>query len=726
MLGSLQQFAVALVGAVGVFLLGKLLIAGGHRAFEPALAWIRPVLLRIDHALAMPLARWIGLDENRAWRRWSRLLGTLCALGFVGAVAPWPLGVIALSLGLLAVLAVFRRWAWDENDRELGLPSEDRRFRNGEDYGDEALAALAAVVMLSSLLVWRLTGVHAFEGPVAEGEPGYLLHILSETLAALPIIGNVDVLGYEDPSGVRVLQPNGGPVAFALRMAIDLVVIGGLLKAVDIARRMARGQDLRREEEALASRDLARVLPSIHRLRRLAVGGDANAMNLLASAAASPAAGQAPRARLCAVHALRSAAEQHPEWAGTILLDNRLACAAVLADPATADADLLGAAHLENAENALAEARMSQDHVAAKLIGSAIAGLSQAVMAQGLTPLPEAFLLDRPPQTSMPARSALVLRLAELKLRLTEHVHTDSAAEILQEALGHVQTVLAHLPAEATPDARLRVHQCHAQILARLGERDPSYEGSVLLTDALDAFAHAQTLVDDGDALARIGLWTGRGVVHEILGHRTEGPPSVAHFAEAAQLFDAAATLMVDAQVGTADAAQCFINLGNACGAAAQATESVAIDDDQATPVQAWLDRAVQAYSNGLRLVGAGHWPGLAHNAFHGLAAAHEHRFSRMGERHDIEAAIGARLSILDEIDPRQAPAEWARAAIELSQAEHLALPSSASTSIGHSAVDRLRQARERLAQAGDEEALQRCDALMEAIRADVAARDRG
>jgi hypothetical protein len=350
-------------------------------------------------------------------------------------------------------------------------------------------------------------------------------------------------------------------------------------------------------------------------------------------------------------------------------------------------------------------------------MGHAISGLGQAVLAHGLTPWPEAFLLDHPEQTSTLARTGIVLRLARLKVSLAELTHADSTADILQEALSHVQAVTRHMPADAPTDLRFRAHQCHAEILARLGQLDTGYDGSLMLTDALDAFASAEDLLDGSDRLQFVGLWMGRGVTHEILGHRTDGAPSLAHFVEAAQLFESAAALMVEAQADAAERAQCFINLGNACRAAAQAVDDAA----QAPP---WLDRAAQAYSTALQAVGAGHWPGLVINAFDGLAATHEHRFQLGGGQDEIAAAIGARLSILDEIDPSQAPVDWALAAFELSRAEHWALRFAESAGMSRAALDRLRQARDHLEAAGEGDEVRRCEELMNEISADIAARE--
>lgn len=721
MFGSLLQFSFALGGAVAIFLLGKLLIAGGQRAFEPTMAWLRPKFVWLDRALAVPVARWLGLDETQAWRRWTRLLVVLVALGVIGAFAPWPPGVAALVLGLTAVLAVFRRWAWDEEDRALGLRAEDRRFPGGEDYGDEALAALAAVFMLSSLLVWRLTGAHAFEGPDAEGgAASYLVHILSEVFVSLPIIGNVEVLGYQDPSGVQPVLPNGGVVAFALRMGLDLIVIGGLLKAVDIARRIGRGQDLRREEEALASLTIAQALPSIGRLRRLALGGDVNAMNLLLEAGAE-ADGQPPRARLCAIHALRQIAAQRPEWASGILLDGGLACDAVRADPATAQAGLLGAAYLESAEIAMTKARVGRDHVAADLIDRAIAEIGHALRAPGLTPLPAAFLLDQPAPMSGSDHAGLVLHLAKLLLTRAELSRGDNMAWFLKDALSHVELAFKDLPETAPASLRCRAHRYRAEILGRLGALDAGYEGSLMLTDALDAFASAENLLDESgpDPFQRVSLWMGRGVAHETLGRRAEGEAALSHFAEAARLFDAAAGLTAEADADRGETAQCFLNLGNACRFAAGAAASKETS-------RAWLDRALQACHSALTTAGDGNWPAHEIGALDGLAAAYESRFRLDGKESDILSAIGARRRIVEEIDPEQEPVEWALEAIELSRAEHLTLRFAASTAVSRGALDRLRQARDMLQKAGEAEQARQCERLIGIRGAEIAAREAG
>ncbi|GAA0777978.1 hypothetical protein [Brevundimonas olei] len=285
---SLLQFGVALTGALLFLVVAAVLLRGLHPAFERGLAWARPCFLWLDRALALGVARWIGLDEEGRARRWGRLLAVLLGAGAIGALLPPLLGALVLVLGLVAVLAVFRRWAWDEEDRAAGLTR--RRAPGNEDYNNELLVALSAVFMLGSLLVWRLTGLHFFNASAGLGVLEYVAYVASEAVEALPIVGNIEVMGYDNPSGVQAVLPAGGGVAaFALRMGLDLLVIGGLLQAFAVARRIATGQDLRRHEEALrAAETEERADAALQGLADLARRGNVAALALLQTIALPP------------------------------------------------------------------------------------------------------------------------------------------------------------------------------------------------------------------------------------------------------------------------------------------------------------------------------------------------------------------------------------------------------------------------------------------------------
>lgn len=138
MSGALMQFAVAVAGAVVFFIAARLIVAGLHRFFGPGLGWVRPLLSAVDRFLVLRVSMWIGLSDPVGWRRWLRLVGVLLVSAAIGAFTPSLFATLGLIAGLVAVMAVFRRWAWDEEDRALGLAPNEKRAEGVEDFNDDA------------------------------------------------------------------------------------------------------------------------------------------------------------------------------------------------------------------------------------------------------------------------------------------------------------------------------------------------------------------------------------------------------------------------------------------------------------------------------------------------------------------------------------------------------------------------------------------------------------
>lgn len=305
---AVTQLAVAASGALLFALVGAVLVAGVQRASGRSLGAIAQGLRGLDAFLALRLARLVGLDEAGVWRRWGRLTGWFLGLAVAGALLPAVLATPLLLFGLILILAVVRRWTWDEEDRALGLASHHKRAPGGEDFNNELLAALSCVFMFGALLVWRLGELGLFDMDGAPAQGGNILYVASEALEALPIVGNIEVFGYDNPSGVEVLQPSGGGAAFAFRLVLDVLVIGGLLKAAEIAGRIARKQDIRREERALAAaRTESEIDAALDAIVALARRGNPQATRSLESTALPPIDGVASsvgRRRAAADHLL--------------------------------------------------------------------------------------------------------------------------------------------------------------------------------------------------------------------------------------------------------------------------------------------------------------------------------------------------------------------------------------------------------------------------------------
>lgn len=284
------QLAVAVASALLFFSAAWLtsLVAGPFftrlsHVFRPGLRWM-------DDWLARTAAGWAGLDVGHPMLRWTRLIGTFFALAVAGAFLPvWP-ALLAMAAGLAFVIAIFRRWSWDEEDRAADLPV--RRIPGDEDYNDELLAALAAVFMFGSLLTWRLGSAFGlFTDPQAAGLTGYVVYVAGETLESVPILGNIDVMGWRNPSGLEVAPPGGGRFAFVLRTVLDILVIGGLLKTLEIAGRINRGEDLRRLEIATRSTVRQKADEAVKALEEMTQRGSNKALQLLGRIAVVPASG---------------------------------------------------------------------------------------------------------------------------------------------------------------------------------------------------------------------------------------------------------------------------------------------------------------------------------------------------------------------------------------------------------------------------------------------------
>lgn len=298
MLISLQQFMVAVAGAGLFFLCALVLVFVLNAGVGRLVAGASRPLARLDAWLAVRGGKIMGLDHEQAWLRWPRLITTLLAPAFVGSLLPPLLSLPVLILGLIGVLAVFRRWSWDEADRTAGLPPAARRIPGHEDYTDEMLAALSAVFMYGALITWRVGGAFPFFEGGAEGVQGgglisYFLYVAGEAVQAVPIIGNVDMIGWRNPSGLELSQPFGGYFAFSMRTLLDVLVIGGLLKAIEIAGRINRGEDLRRLEAAANGEDDAAAATAIRALANRTARGSAEAGVLLERLAVAPPTGEA-------------------------------------------------------------------------------------------------------------------------------------------------------------------------------------------------------------------------------------------------------------------------------------------------------------------------------------------------------------------------------------------------------------------------------------------------
>jgi len=110
----------------------------------------------LDSILVFAVAGAAGVTQRSMFVRYLSLFGTLGACAAMGYWLEPPWGLAPLAWGFLVAIAISRRWAWIETDRELAMLN--RRFvgphlRIGfaQDLRDEALLSFAFLLLLVPL-----------------------------------------------------------------------------------------------------------------------------------------------------------------------------------------------------------------------------------------------------------------------------------------------------------------------------------------------------------------------------------------------------------------------------------------------------------------------------------------------------------------------------------------------------------------------------------------------
>lgn len=226
-------------------------------ALPAGASWIDSVLVR----LIAPLT---GATQNGPMVPHSFVLLSILPLTALGFVLPQPWGLGPICLGVLMVLALGRRWAWIEEDRETAsrlLQTDTSEVKVGfdNDLKDEALLGYACLFILVPLALHQINGIAgAFQGAggTAIDRPffAWLSFFGGELAKAVPFVDwweiyNVSIKapveGVCAPPGEQCLEGNGNadivPAAkhltFAARAVVDLVIMAALFQAIGIWQR---------------------------------------------------------------------------------------------------------------------------------------------------------------------------------------------------------------------------------------------------------------------------------------------------------------------------------------------------------------------------------------------------------------------------------------------------------------------------------------------------------
>lgn len=225
------------------------------------LLWRMPsfLLSAIDMVLARPVAMLVGVTQASAARRYlwggSAILGALAA----GLLAPSPFGLFAAMFGIVAIVAILRRWIWFESDRDAFLVErsareEEQRVGFAQDLRDEALTAMVFLFVLIPLLLrqFQLWTCPTGTGPdcafVLEGDGlpvdqlgqflAWLGYFGAELAKAVPFVDWSEVFKVANDSPIKPQTTFGAQVVFVMRAALDLMLLAAVVQAVGIAGRL--------------------------------------------------------------------------------------------------------------------------------------------------------------------------------------------------------------------------------------------------------------------------------------------------------------------------------------------------------------------------------------------------------------------------------------------------------------------------------------------------------
>ena len=177
----------------------------------------------------------------------------LSALGFVLAS---PFGLIPIALAMIIVLALGRRWAWLEDDRETAsrlqtTNSDDIHIGFENDLKDEALLGYAWLFILVPLALNQLQEwTHSFRSVEGAGSGNAFVDWMrffgAELAKAVPFVDWWEIYNVrvDTPFDAKDAAPLAKHLTFISRALVDLVIMAALFQALGIWQRSRTQQRL--------------------------------------------------------------------------------------------------------------------------------------------------------------------------------------------------------------------------------------------------------------------------------------------------------------------------------------------------------------------------------------------------------------------------------------------------------------------------------------------------
>lgn len=250
-------------------------------------------LLRVramDRAVVRAGSLVTGTNLRQPWQRVPRLLLTFALVTAGGIALPFPSAMLALTLGLLAILLVFRHWSRDETERAaIPAGSAEPPRLTVPIEGDLTIEMALACGYLLVVVPLAFARLHAaelgFELTPGAGPFAFVFYMIIELLKLGTVVDYYDLFADQIAFGQLAQAHHPSEVAkyvtLGFRAVFDLIILTALKRMFEIAGRITRGLDLRQLREALESEAEDDDLPAIAQLQSLAATGHAEALALL-------------------------------------------------------------------------------------------------------------------------------------------------------------------------------------------------------------------------------------------------------------------------------------------------------------------------------------------------------------------------------------------------------------------------------------------------------------
>ncbi len=503
-LGTLMgSLVTAIVLATLVVLVLVTLRSGRDSGGQGGGARLLRLLRRLDHGFIRLGGGVLGNTTPQPVLRKVRVLAAFALLVAAGVAAPFLPAMAALTLGLLAILVLFRHWSRDEAERATGStsPAVPGLAIQGDLTFEMAMAS-GVLLFIVPLAFARLHAAgYAFQLTEEAGPFAFVFYMFIELLKLGTVVDYYDL--FADQIAFGRLQQAHHPaetvkyVMLLFRVIFDLIILVALKRMLDIARRISAGQDLRELRVPLGSADEDDDAPAITKLGALTKAGNGHALTLLEQVAHGELALDGRRTklfsselRLLAAVALAEAGAHAPAVAALEALENESAesdpdlHARVLEQLQTTRREL----RRQTLERRLAQVSTEVEILRHRLQHMAAAP-ERAVMQQELArALRSMATLDRQPvllreaaellgqaqdstPTATPEWARLRRDLGGVLRRLGERLRDADALSAAHDAYADA---LAVLGTSAAPHPRAALHYEMAQTLHKLNRLRPS------------------------------------------------------------------------------------------------------------------------------------------------------------------------------------------------------------------------------------------------------------